>query len=116
MLVFRPGRRALSGNALLRALLPLVRDLNAPSVVPSAGLKLEALLRCGELECGLADLDSPDAATVAAATNTLAELLLGSPSTVPLSQLVGRLACIGPPRSEERRVGKEWSCRWSPIP
>jgi len=97
MLVFRPGRRARTGNALLRALLPLVRDLDAPSAVPSAGLKLEALLRCGELECGLADLDSPDAATVAAATNTLAELLLGSPSTVPLSQLVGRLACIGPP-------------------
>ena len=97
MLVFRPGRRARPGNALLRALLPLVRDLDAPSAVPSAGLKLEALLRCGELECGLADLDSPDAATVAATTNTLAELLLGSSPTVPSSQLIGRLACIGPP-------------------
>ncbi|HKT68791.1 MAG TPA: hypothetical protein VJP83_05105 [Terriglobales bacterium] len=95
--MFRPGRRARPGNALLRALLSLVRDLDAPSAVPSATLKLEALLRCGELECGLADLDSPDAATLAAATNTLAELLLGSPSTVPLSQLIGPLARIGPP-------------------
>ena len=97
MLVFRPGRRARPGNALQRALLRLVRDLDAPSAVPSAGLKLEALLRCGELECGLADLDSPDAATAAATTDTLAELLLGSPPTVPLSQLIGRLARIGPP-------------------
>ena len=97
MLVFRPGRRALSGNALLRALFPLLRDLDAPSAVPSADLKLEALLRCGELECGLADLDSPDAVTAAAATNALAELLLGSPPAVPLSQLLARLACIGPP-------------------
>ena len=97
MLVFRPGRRARPGNALLRALLSLVRDLNAPSAAPPAGLMLEALLRCGELECGLTDIDSPDAATVAVATNTLAELLLSSPPTVPLSQLIGRLACVGPP-------------------
>jgi hypothetical protein len=97
MLVFRSGRRARPGNALLRALLSLVRDLNAPSAVPSAALKLEALLRCGELECGLADLDSPDAATAAAATNTLAELLLGTLPLVPLSQLMDRLACIAPP-------------------
>jgi hypothetical protein len=97
MLVFRPGRRARPGNALLRALLPLLRDLDVSSAVSSAGLRLEALLRCGELECGLADMDSPDAARVAAATDALAQLLLGGTPAISISQLVGRLTCIGPP-------------------
>jgi hypothetical protein len=95
MLVFRPGRRARSGNALLRALPPLLRDLDVSVLVP--GVSLEALLRCGELECGLADMDSPDAATVVAATDTLTEMLLGVSPAVSISQLIGRLTCIGPP-------------------
>ncbi len=98
MLVFRPGRRARRGNALLRALLLLLRDLEVASAVSSAGLKLEALLRCGELECGLADMDSPDALHVAAATDALAQLLLDATPTVSISQLVGRLRCIAPPQ------------------
>jgi hypothetical protein len=97
MLVFRPGRRAYPGNALLRALLPRLRELELSPADSSPGLRLEALLRCGELECGLADLDSPEATRVAAATDILAEMLLGGPPAVPLSQLIGRLTRIGPP-------------------
>jgi hypothetical protein len=97
MLVFRPGRRARPGNALLRALLLLLRDQDVPPEVFSSGVRLEALLRCGELECGLTDMDSPDAVTVAATTDTLAELQLGSSPAAPLAQLIGRLTCIRPP-------------------
>lgn len=97
MLVFRPGRRARPGNALLQALLPLLHALDVSPPVSSTGVCLEALLRCGELECGLADMDSPHAVTVAPATDALAELLLGISPTVLLSQLIGRLTCIRAP-------------------
>jgi hypothetical protein len=84
---------------LLRALLPLLRDLDvrvSPAVL-SSGVRLEAMLRCGELECALADMDSPDAATVAASTDALAGVLLGFSPSISLSQLVSRLTCIVPP-------------------
>ena len=97
MLVFRQGRRAYSGSALLQALLPLLRQLQIAGASPSSGPLPEALLRCGELECGLADLDSPLTTHLAATTDALAETLLGA--TVPLSPFVDRLQRMQPPQS-----------------
>lgn len=98
MLVFRPGRRVSPGNTLLQALLPLIRELDAAAVGSSPDALLEALLRCGELECGLADMVSPDTPTVAAATDALAEMLVGNAPSVPLSRLIASLTCIDPPQ------------------
>ena len=95
MLVFRQGRRAHSGSALLQALLPLLRRLQSSGASPSSRPLPEALLRCGELECGLADLESPLTTFAAATTDALAEMLLGG--TVPLSPLVERMERMQPP-------------------
>jgi hypothetical protein len=96
MLVFRPDRRTNSGSALLQALLPLVRELSATPVSAPPSLLLEALLRCGELECGLADLNSPHSPAFAAGADALAAMLLGQP--VHLSELLFLLSGINPPR------------------
>lgn len=94
MLVFRQGRRAHAGNALLQALLPLVQRLDRAGASSPADLLLEALLRCGELECGLSDLDSPFAPQAAAATNALAEMLLGGASPAPPLEPLQRLGRV----------------------
>ncbi|HLX73262.1 MAG TPA: hypothetical protein VKR26_00940 [Terriglobales bacterium] len=94
MLVFRQGRRAHSGNALLQALLPLVQQLDTAGAGSPADRLLEALLRCGELECGLSDLDSPHAPQAAATTNALAEMLLGGASRLCPSQPLQRLSRV----------------------
>lgn len=95
MLVFREGRRVHSGNALLGALLPLLRQFSNHAALLEPDRVLEALLRSGELECGLADAESPHAADLAAATDALAEMLLGRrPDIFPLLE---RLAAIVPP-------------------
>ena len=96
MLVFRPGRRAHSGSALLQALLSLLRRLPVAGASGISGPLPEALLRCGELECGLADLDSPLTSPLAATTDALAEMLLGA--TVPLAPLVDCLQRMRPPQ------------------
>jgi hypothetical protein len=83
MLVFREGRRPHSGSALLQALLPLLRQLEAAGTGSGQDLLLQALLRSGELECGLADLRSPHAPALAAATGALAEMLLGRHVSLP---------------------------------
>lgn len=54
-LVFRDGKQSLPGGALLAE---LIRELHACQFAGGDGLKnllLSALLRCGELECGIAD-------------------------------------------------------------
>jgi hypothetical protein len=94
MLVFRQGRRVHSGTALLQALLPLVQQLDAAGTGSPLEVRLEALLRCGELECGLADLDSPHAPQAAAGTNALAEMLLGGASRIPPSEPLRRLGRV----------------------
>jgi len=94
MLVFREGRRVHSGSALLEALVPLFRQLSVgPASQPDR--LMEALLRSGELECGLADAASPHAAGMAAVTDALAEMLLGR--RVDCSKLLERLTAIVPP-------------------
>src|SRR5438105_3303996 len=98
MLVFRQGRRARSGNALLQALLSRLRELVAARTTPPAHVLLEALLRCGELECGLADLNWPQASTVAAATDALAELFLSRSPSVRFPELIERLGRLTPPQ------------------
>lgn len=97
MLVFRQGRRDRAGDALLQALLPLLRRLESAHATPSSEL-LEALLRCGELECGLADLDSPYTAVVAEATDALAEMLLGRTRPLHLSEILQGLSRVRPPQ------------------
>lgn len=93
MLVFREGRRSHSGRALLRALLPLIH-LGEAGAGADRDLLLQALLRAGELECGLADLESPDSGALAAATDALAEMLLGRSPLVSVPKLVLRLSRI----------------------
>ncbi|HEV2118105.1 MAG TPA: hypothetical protein VGR48_18860, partial [Terriglobales bacterium] len=95
MLVFRPDRRAHSGSALLQALLPLLRELCPAAAGAPPSLLLEALLRCGELESGLADLNSPHSLAFAAGADALAAMLLGQ--SVPLSELIFLLSGINPP-------------------
>ncbi|HSB75784.1 MAG TPA: hypothetical protein VLC12_09050 [Terriglobales bacterium] len=94
MLVFRQGRRAHFGGALLQALLPLLRQLDAAGAAVPSSLSLEALLRSGELECALADLGSPHAALLGSATDALAQVLLRLPPSLPLRELARRLASI----------------------
>lgn len=94
MLVFREGRRVHSGSALLEALVPLFRQLSAgPASQPDR--LMEALLRSGELECGLADAGSPHAASMAAVTDGVAEMLLGR--RVDCSKLLEHLTAAVPP-------------------
>lgn len=95
MLVFREGRRVHSGNALAAALLPLLRQFRNHAALLEPDRVLEALLRSGELECGLADAESPHAADLAAATDALAEMLLGR--HFDISPLLVRLAAMVPP-------------------
>ena len=95
MLVFREGRRAHSGCALLQALLRLIRQLELAGTRSRHELLLPALLRCGELECSLADLQSPHAPALAAATSALAEMLLAQP--VSLAPILERLTRLSPP-------------------
>lgn len=92
MLVFREGRRLHSGSALLEALLELLRQ---PGAASHPDRLMEALLRSGELECGLADANSPHAAALAASTDALAEMLLGG--RLDSSKLLERLASVSPP-------------------
>jgi hypothetical protein len=91
MLVFRQGRRVRSGPALLQALLALLQQAEAAGTAAPPELLLQALLRCGELECGLADLDWPYAPVLAAATDAVAEALLGRSRHPRLGEILARL-------------------------
>ncbi len=73
MLVFREGRRTVPGPALcdqFRVSLDQLSSSASPDKV------LDALLRAGELECALADAESPLAVSVAATTDALAAWLV----------------------------------------
>ena len=78
MLVFRDGRRRLAVRPLLEQLTLACRDA---AVRP--GKALPALLRAGELECGLTDANSAVAARIAALTDAASEALVSSRAMSP---------------------------------
>lgn len=78
MLVFRDGRRSVSGRELRDQLAEALRA----AATGGRGAVVTALLRAGELECALADAGSPSATTLAHITDDLALALLrgGAPA------------------------------------
>jgi len=76
MLVFRSAQQSLWGERLRNDLLQELRA--APSLEGEAlrNLLVSTLLRAGELECGLADVDSPSASAAASITDLMAQALL----------------------------------------
>ena len=85
MLVFRDGRRR-------RAVRPLLEQLTLAcrGAFARPGEALAVLLRAGELECGLADANSPAAAKIAALSDAAADALVAG-RTLPAA-LAGDLA------------------------
>ncbi|MGC2694205.1 MAG: hypothetical protein WA738_00285 [Candidatus Angelobacter sp.] len=73
LLVFREGRRHVSGSGLKLA---LMTRLEKPNSFSSRDDFADALLRAGELECGLADANNIATLSVAELTRCLAEALL----------------------------------------
>lgn len=78
MLVFRDGRRSLAVRPLLEQLEESCRRAASSGTHGEGEAALDALLRAGELECGLADAEYKGAAVAAALTDALSELLLTS--------------------------------------
>jgi hypothetical protein len=80
LLVFRAGRRCVSGADLKAGLL---HSLDSLSSTPNGEHMLHALLRAGELECAIADADQAraiEAMPFAKLADSLADLLLSGPS------------------------------------
>ncbi|HEU4413825.1 MAG TPA: hypothetical protein VFT65_03505 [Candidatus Angelobacter sp.] len=73
LLVFREGRRDLSGLGLKLALMKQLERLSRDS---TSDALIEALLRAGELECGLGDVCSPFFSSAEELTSVLAGALL----------------------------------------
>jgi hypothetical protein len=101
MCVFRDGRRAVSGQALRAS---LTGELYALAVTsdPAAYRErvLRALLRAGDLECALADLDHPDTELVSRCTDGLARALVTvppAPDPAAVSRMLVALAYVAPP-------------------
>lgn len=79
MYVFREGRRRVSAEELRRSLAQSFACLGRLSDSSnSLALALEALLRAGELECGLADCAAPGQELAAQITDQLAAQLVGN--------------------------------------
>ncbi len=96
LLVYRDGRRRVSGDALVRQLEAALAKLRKE---PSEQAAVDALLLAGELECALCDGGSEDANLAGAITDQLANLLC-APEKSSLSELALReaqqsLATIG---------------------
>jgi hypothetical protein len=79
MYVFRDGKRSLSGGVLAAGLAASLQNLECGngSAARSQAV-LDALLRAGELECGLTDADAAEAPRLAQLTDLLAGLLAGA--------------------------------------
>ena len=78
LLVFREGRRCVAGAKFKAGLLRAMESLT-PN--PSSDDVLGALLRAGELECGIADADQARSAEIEKLADALADMLLsGRPS------------------------------------
>src|SRR5215831_17322381 len=74
LLVFRDGRRRVSGAQLKLALMTQLESLSGAS---TSDARIGALLRAGELECAVADSTCDGALPFAELTDALAELLVG---------------------------------------
>jgi len=87
LLVFREGRRRVSGGELKSVLL---RSLEQVAAQPGIDDLIEDLLRAGELECAIADAETVPLETYTSLTDRLAELLLCR--DLQLGPHLGRLA------------------------
>ena len=94
LLVFRAGCRRLHGPELKAQLL---QELESLAASPSTDDVLNALLRAGELECGIADADA-DSLPFAKLTDSLAEAVIGS--RLPSHFQSGKEATRGAPVPE----------------
>src|SRR5438874_5859066 len=97
MLVFRDGRRNVSGSALVGQLACSIREAGLHTGNAKPEFLLDALLRCGELECALADSGAADARTIAEITDHLADLLLGGRCGLKYGQTLQQLSQINFP-------------------
>ena len=104
--VFRDARRDLAGPAMLADLARALEGLAGGGAKERRARALEALLRAGELECGLADVaaaepeggagaDPVGAGAAARVTDALASALLGDGE--PLAGVPAHLSGIQPP-------------------
>ena len=99
MWVFREGRTTVGGKIVLDG---LASSLNRTISFRrrSRDALVDALLRAGELECALADQDSPDAPCAAGLTNIVAAALLELPgSDIALEKASALLDTIAAPAS-----------------
>ncbi|MGI9101965.1 MAG: hypothetical protein ACR2IF_05930 [Terriglobales bacterium] len=94
--VFREGRRATQGRALLDGLASALRALSSNSTRDAL---VDALLRAGELECALEDAAWPGAARVARITDLLAAALAGAPDNALLPRTQELLEQVSTPQS-----------------
>lgn len=95
LLIFRDGKRVVNGRALLRELSELLDQLLSIADFhcrPSREYLIEALLRAGELECGLADCDplvpSFSHSTLEQFTDVIADALVGGHAPTVQSSLL----------------------------
>src|SRR5689334_3817173 len=84
LLVFRGGQRRASGQALKTALVESLQPLDANH---SQDALMGALLRAGELECGMADADNAAGRPVEQITDRIAGALLGGEATLDFESL-----------------------------
>jgi hypothetical protein len=94
LLVFREARRRVHGAELKSALLQELADFSAQ---PSPDRVVTALLRAGELECGVSDADETLSAQYSKLTDRLAEALLDPGSWPGRSDLARILINAGIP-------------------
>jgi hypothetical protein len=99
MWVFREGRTTAGGKTVIRGLSSSL-NRTASFTGRSQDALLDALLRAGELECGLSDQASPDALCAAKITNLVAAALLELPGCeIALRKAPALLDTITPPGS-----------------
>jgi len=91
LLVFRGSQRRASGQALKTALVESLQPFDANH--PQDAL-MGALLRAGELECGMADADDNAARPVERLTDRIAEALLGGEATLDFESLAGAIPVL----------------------
>lgn len=98
MYVFRSGRRAIDVPPLVRALANACGWKPREAERPFAHATVDALLRAGELECGLADAGASVTAALAAVTDALADAVVcGARAQPDRAGLCGDLASLALP-------------------
>ena len=94
LLVFRDGRRRVSGAWLRRALL---EQLEGASGISTADTKIGTLLRAGELECAAADSTGSCVSPFLKLTDALADVLLGGQLPVQFESIKETAATVAVP-------------------